>query len=229
MIPAPVMASALVLPTGAALVYFVIAAGHWSAAMIYGGTKVAMVVGPLLCGWRWGWPPTLTPMRSWARISGEGLLLGALMGGAIILAACGPLAWLLALAAPRITDKINEFHLATPAAFVTAALVISLLHSAFEEWYWRWFVVGQLHQRLRPLNAHLLGGLAFAGHHVVVLWVYAGPLAGIVLGLLVGGAGIAWSLLRQRHGSLLGAWLAHAACDAAIMFLGWRVLYPGAA
>lgn len=220
---------ALVLPTIAAVVYFVLAAGHWSAALIYGGTKVGMVVWPLFCGWRWGWPPALTRTQSWTRISAEGVLLGVLMGGAILAAAFGPLAWLLTLAAPRITEKINEFNLTTPAAYLSAALLISLVHSAFEEWYWRWFAVGQLHQRLRPLSAHLLGGLAFAGHHIVVLWVYAGPLAGITLGLVVGGAGICWSLLQRRHGSLLGAWIAHACCDVAIMMLGWQALHPGAA
>ena len=86
-----------------------------------------------------------------------------------------------------------------------------------------------LYQRLSPTAAHLLGGLAFAGHHIVVLWVYAGPLAGVLLGLVVGGAGVCWSLLRQRHGSLVGAWIAHACCDVAIFILGWWALHPAAA
>lgn len=229
MIPTSALLPALVLPTLAALVYFVLAAGHWSAALIYGATKVAMVAWPLFCGWRWAWPPTLERRRPWGRIVGEGLALGVLMGGAILLAALGPLAWLLDLAAPRITEKVNEFSLHTVPAYLAAAVVVSLLHSAFEEWYWRWFAVGHLRQRLPPLPAHLIGGLAFAGHHIVVLWVYAGPLAGILLGLVVGGAGVCWSLLRERHGSLVGAWLAHVCCDVAIFILGWWALHPGAA
>jgi hypothetical protein len=228
MIPAAALVPALVLPTFAALMYFVIAAGHWSAALIYGGTKVAMVVWPFVVGWRWDWPPPLTRQQPWSRIAAEGLLLGLLMGGAIIVAALGPLAWLLDVAAPRIAEKVAEFNLSTPTAYVTMALVISVVHSAFEEWYWRWFAVGHLHQRVRPTMAHLLGGLAFAGHHVVVLWVYAGPVAGILLGLVVGGAGMCWSLLHRRHGSLLGAWIAHACCDVAIMLLGWWALHPTA-
>lgn len=82
---------------------------------------------------------------------------------------------------------------------------------------------------MRPLFAHVLGGLAFAGHHIVVASVYAGPFAGLFLGLFVGVAGMAWSLLHRRHGSLLGAWIAHACCDFAIMFLGWRAMHPLAA
>ncbi|HEX3133110.1 MAG TPA: hypothetical protein VHX44_05940, partial [Planctomycetota bacterium] len=113
MIPAVALMPALVLPTIAALVYFVIAAGHWSAALIYGGTKVAMVVWPFIVGWRWGWPAKAAQVLPWSRIAGEGLLLGLLMGGAIIAAALGPLAWLLAVAAPRIAEKVAEFHLTT--------------------------------------------------------------------------------------------------------------------
>ncbi len=227
MIPLSALLPALLLPTAAALLYFVLAAGHWSAALIYAATKVAMVAWPLICGWRWSWPATPPRTLPWWRITTEGLVLGIVMGGAIIIAALGPLAWLLALATPNIQAKVTEFSLHTTTAFISAALVVSLLHSAFEEWYWRWFAVGHLHQRLRPATAHLLGGLAFAGHHVVVLWVYAGPLAGILLGLVVGGAGMCWSLLHRRHGSLLGAWIAHAVCDAAIFVLGWWALHPG--
>jgi hypothetical protein len=226
MIPAAALVPALVVPTFAALVYFVLAAGHWSAALIYGGTKVAMLVGPLLVTWRWGRPQRPARPYSAARSAGEGLLLGLLMGGAIIAAAMGPLAWLLESARPQIVAKIAEFNLTSAVAYLTMALAISLVHSAFEEWYWRWFVVGHLHARLRPLAAHLIGGLAFAGHHIVVLWVYTGPWAGIALGLVVGGAGVCWSLLHQRHGSLLGAWLAHVCCDIAIMILGWWALHP---
>ncbi len=63
----------------------------------------------------------------------------------------------------------------------------------------------------------------------MVLWVYAGPVAGVTLGLVVGAAGVVWSLLYQRHGSLLGAWITHACCDVAIMVLGWWALHPAAA
>jgi membrane protease YdiL (CAAX protease family) len=210
-------------------VYFVIAAGHWSAAWIYTGTKVAMVAWPLVVGSCWGWPIRLPRIHGWGRIAGEGLALGLVMAGAILAAGFGPLAWLLAEAAPTIAAKTAEFGLTTLAAYVSAALVLTLVHSAFEEWYWRWFAVGQVRRRLRPAGANLLVGLAFSGHHVVVLWVYAGPWAGVLLGATVGGAGVAWSLLYQRHGSLLGAWLAHACCDAAIMCLGWYALHPAVA
>lgn len=135
MIPLVALVPALVLPTVAALFYFVFAAGHWSAALIYGGTKVAMILGPLLCAWRWGWPTTVIRTSSWTRIGAEGLLLGFMMSGFILAVAFGPLAWLFTLATPQITEKINEFGLSTPAAFIITAVLISLVHSAFEEWY----------------------------------------------------------------------------------------------
>ena len=78
--------------------------------------------------------------------------------------------------------------------------------------------------RVPAAAAHLLAGLAFAGHHLVIAGVYAGWGAGVALGLLVGAAGVVWSVLARRHGGLAGAWIAHACCDAALLALGWRAI-----
>jgi membrane protease YdiL (CAAX protease family) len=214
----------LILPTFAALAYFVLAAGHWSAPLLYGASKVIMLMAPFLLIWRAGWPSPWGPRASWRQIIGEGNALGLLMGGIIIIAGTGPLHWLLLDAAPRIQDKITAFGLTTLPAYILGTVVISVLHSAFEEWYWRVHMVGALRQKFSPYWAISLGGLAFAGHHIVIAWFYAGPLAGCLLGLIVGIAGGCWSWLHRRHGSVYGAWIAHFWCDVALMWLGWQAL-----
>jgi membrane protease YdiL (CAAX protease family) len=214
----------LILPTFAAVLYFIVAAGHWSAPILYAFTKIMMVIGPCYLLWRQGWPPAWGPRSSWSRIIVEGSLVGLLMGGIIIITASGPLQWLLMDAAPRIHEKINSFGITTLPTYLFASVIISVLHSAFEEWYWRVMMVGNLRNRFSPRLAIALGGITFAGHHIVVAWFYAGPLAGCVLGLIVGCAGSLWSLLPRRHGSIVGAWIAHMCCDIALMWLGWQAI-----
>lgn len=224
--PAPIILIALAatLPSAAALAYFVIWAGHPLAAVIYGGTKL-MMIGLLVGLWRTGRLPAIpqmdaTPRSAWR----EGLLVGAIMATLIIAVSLGPLAGLWHDATPRIAAKVAEFHMDSLVTYLLGALAISVVHSLLEELYWRRLVFGGLLGRVPAAAAHLLAGLAFAGHHIVIAGIYAGWGAGVALGLLVGAAGVAWSVLARRHGGLTGAWIVHAACDIALLALGWRAI-----
>jgi membrane protease YdiL (CAAX protease family) len=229
LLPLALLIAAMTVPTLAAVLYFVVFAGSPLAAVLYTATKLLMLALPLATWWRWRLPPAPHRQHGWRQV-GEGLVLGALMAGAILLlTAVGPFATVYTESIPRITTKIAEIGLTTPLIYLAATLVISLLHSAYEEWYWRGCVFGHLARRTTPLAAHLVAGLAFAGHHIVIAGVYAGPAMGVVLGLVVGAAGVCWSLLYRRHGTLLGAWLAHAACDVALMYLGWQAMHRSGA
>jgi Type II CAAX prenyl endopeptidase Rce1-like len=214
----------LFMPTAAAFLYFILAAGHWAAGLLYTLAKCAMLVGPWLIGRSVGKPWPGEVRASWRTMMGEGLVAGLIMGGIILYAGLGPMHVILLDAAPAITTKLRDFQLTTPINFMLATIFISACHSGFEEWYWRHHMVGALRKKIPLWSAIALGGLAFSGHHIVVLWFYTGPVAGILLGLVVGGAGVVWSCLRQRHGSVMGAWVAHACCDVAIMYLGWCAL-----
>lgn len=223
-----ILITAMTLPTIAAWFYFIVCAGHPAAAWVYGSTKIAMAVIPLFVWWRYGLDKlqrSNSASLSLARIVSEGVMTGLLMAAGIITLALGPMATLIAEATPRIAGKVNEFGIGSASTYVLATVVISILHSAFEEYYWRWYVFRALAARLPISVAHLLAGLAFAGHHIIVAGVYAGVAVGVVLGLVVGAAGIAWSLLFRRHGSLIGCWIAHACCDLALMWIGWRALH----
>lgn len=227
--PAPLLLIALAatLPTASALAYFVAWAGHPLAAAIYGATKLAMV-GLLVGLWRVGRLPAIPRIDAQPRSAlREGLIVGAAMAALIVGLSLGPLAGLWHHATPRIAEKVAEFHLATPAAYLLGALAISVVHSLLEELYWRRLVFGGLLGRMPIAAAHLLAGLAFAGHHIVIAGVYAGWAAGVPLGLLVGAAGVAWSMLARRHGGLTAAWIAHGGCDAALLALGWNAIHHG--
>ena len=224
MVPWPTLLPALVLPFIGTYLYFITLAGQPAAPVVYGALKLVMVLYPLVVTWRWGRPqPLATPgTRRTALLTGLGA--GLLMAGGLAAMAYGPLAGLRAVAAPHIAAKIAEFHCTGLGPYLALSLGLSLAHSAFEEYYWRWFAFGRLRERVALPAAHALAGVGFALHHIVVAAVYVGWGWGLVLGAVVGAAGVCWSLLYQRSGRLIGAWIAHACCDAVLMLIGWQAL-----
>jgi membrane protease YdiL (CAAX protease family) len=126
-------------------------------------------------------------------------------------------------AAEAVRAKVTSFGLTTAARFAGAGVFYSVVHSAAEEYYWRWFVFGALRRVGGPALAIAGSSLGFMAHHVIILatflgwaspWTYAGSAA-----VAVGGAYWAW--LYQRSGSLLGPWLGHLLVDAAIFKVGF--------
>jgi membrane protease YdiL (CAAX protease family) len=131
-------------------------------------------------------------------------------------------------AAEQVRSKVAELGLATPAGYLLLAGFIAVVHSLLEEYYWRWFVYGRLRRHLATAAALVLAGLAFMGHHVIVLsvffpdWFWA---AVVPFSLGVAAGGIAWAWLYERSGSLLGPWLSHLIVDAALMAIGYDLLF----
>jgi membrane protease YdiL (CAAX protease family) len=129
-----------------------------------------------------------------------------------------------------VRRKLEEFGLDTPAAFFAFAGFLCVIHSFLEEYYWRWFVFGQL-RRVVPLgSAILVSSFAFMAHHVIVLNVYfPGQFwtATLPFSLCVAGGGGVWACLYQRSGSLLGPWLGHLLIDAAILVIGYDLVFGG--
>jgi uncharacterized protein len=127
----------------------------------------------------------------------------------------------------KIHAKVQQFHADSPMRFVVMAVVISILHSLLEEYYWRWFLFGRMRLHLPMWTAILLSGIGFMLHHIVILgvffpghfWVLALPLAACV-----GVGGGVWAWLYERCGSLYAPWLSHCLIDAAIMGIGYVML-----
>ena len=116
-------------------------------------------------------------------------------------------------------------------ALIHAALVvatfITLLHSAMEEYYWRWFVYGHLRQMVGYWPGHLLAAVAFTGHHLVLMSVlFPLPLA-LFLSFLVGLGGLIWTLMYEWQGTVLGCWLSHLVVGAFLMIVGYRLIVVG--
>jgi membrane protease YdiL (CAAX protease family) len=173
------------------------------------------------------------------RLSGprlRGLALGVAFG--VLVSAGIGLAYQLALhdylvkigTPAKIRVKVADAGLDTPAGYLLLAAFYCLVHSLLEEYYWRWFVFGRL-RRLVPFGVALaLANLAFMGHHIIVLVGYLPGTkqfftAVLPLSLGVAAGGVVWSWLYDRTESLYAPWVSHLLIDAAIMAVGYDLLF----
>jgi uncharacterized protein len=223
------VAAGLAFPSLLTWLYFVALSGSKPAVQqtAYAVGKTIQFVFPLIwvVGVRRQWPLVRT-IKSAGLV--EGLSFGVLVFLTIAIAYhvwLGP-AGLLAAAGEEISRKVTGFGIHGLAGYAAMAIFYSGLHSFLEEYYWRWFVFGQLRRLVRPVTAMLVSGLAFSAHHVIVLSVYFGwtspATVGFSLAVAIGGAYWAW--LYQRSRSLLGPWLSHLLIDAAIFAVGWELV-----
>jgi membrane protease YdiL (CAAX protease family) len=230
------VAIAMTLPTALAWVYFLALGGtgrpNAFQQAVYAAGKIVQFSIPLLfvafVSRRW-------PV--WQRPTARELLLGlgagVLVGAALLATYHGWLrsAPLLAGAGERIRQKLGEFGVSTPAAFLALAGFLCVAHSFLEEYYWRWFVFGRLSELVTVGAAIALSSVGFMAHHVLVLWAYLPDrvLTGVVPGSLgVAAAGAGWAWLYHRTGGLAAPWLSHALIDAALFAIGWDMLQlPG--
>ena len=171
--------------------------------------------------------PKLAPRRR-AASAALGLAFGAAVAGAML---AGYHWWLkpaglFAAPAVLVQAKLADFQLAAPLRYLALAVFYSLLHSAMEEYYWRWFVFRRL-SWLAPLSFAIgLSSVGFMAHHAIVLFHYFGDekwLAALfTAAIAIGGA--VWAWLYHHYRSLLGPWLSHLLIDAAIFAIGYDLI-----
>ncbi len=226
------VAFAMVLPTLLSWVYFVgLAGGHANLLQ-----RLVYVLGKVV---QFGFPAAFAilvekqwPRPTWPRRQGLGLGLGFGLLVAVAMLALYALGLRDSPALSRtpemVRNKLNEFGVGSPVAFVLLGAFISLGHSLFEEYYYRWFIFGRLRRLVPWVPALFLSSLAFMAHHVIVLSVYLPGyfLAAVVpfsLAIAVGGA--FWAFLYEWTGALYASWVSHALVDAAIFTLGWDLMH----
>ena len=213
---------ALVVPLFGSLFYFVWLPGSAWAQAVYGLTKLFTLVYPLCFG---GWKQVLRqrPSGGWSAAAVWGIASGLLICGAGTLLMMSPVGEEVRQGAEAIKEKATQLGFAQN--FLLFAVFVSLFHSALEEFYWRGFVYGKLSQKLGSFASHLVAGLAFAAHHLVVTWQYFDPILAIVLALFVAIGGIIWSLFYQKQTSLFGCWLSHLCVDVFLMVVGYQLIF----
>ena len=218
---------ALVVPTVGALFYFVIFPNGAVGRSAYTLTKLFILCYPLLLLWKTGAGGVLKrlpgiPWPSWKSVWITGLLSGLLIASAWFILMWTPIGGLVKEAAPRVLVRAEGlgFH----ENFLLFAIFVSVFHSGLEEFYWRWFVYGQLRGKLRRWGAHLLAAGAFGGHHLVVTLQFFPVSLALILTSCVVVGGVIWSVMYERQGTLVGCWLSHLLVDVMLMVIGYQLL-----
>lgn len=215
-----------VLPAAAlqsigAFIYFILLNGTIWAQPAYLIDKI-VIVGVLIF-WIFRHPPL--PKFQLSK-SVKDCLIG-LSAGLIATTLIGLVAWInwetLLTAAPAINNRISNFSFLANY-FAATAIIFSIFHSLFEEWYWRWFVGKGLELSLKPITAAILGSLAFTAHHVIILsQFFAWPLT-IFFSFGVFLAGVIWSTLYAKTKNLTASWISHAMVDLIIFAIISRLI-----
>jgi membrane protease YdiL (CAAX protease family) len=122
-----------------------------------------------------------------------------------------------------VREKILDLGLNRLWKYASVGIFYALCHSLMEEYYWRWFVFGQMRRLVSFGPAMTISSLGFMAHHIILLAKYFGwdsPSTYIFsLGVAIGGA--VWAWIYERTGSLYGPWLSHCLVDATIFILGY--------
>lgn len=222
------VAAACSFPTLATWAYFVVLAGSPTTKAVYAVTKVVQFAFPLAWGVLWQrrslklTAPSVQGVR-------QGLALGAAVVAGMLALYYGYLKASPTMAGTpaEVAKKMVDFGVDSPLSFLALAAFLSLLHSLLEEYYWRWFVFGQLGRSLSFPLAAVVSSLGFMAHHVLVIGGFLkgyGPATWFFSFCVAAGGGL-WAWIYRRTGTLYGPWASHVVIDAGLMWIGydlWR-------
>ena len=147
-----VIIPAMILPFLGTLVYFVFAEGGNLTKIAYSATKLFTFVWPVIAvifilkqKLKW---PRLKESHHWKTLP-LGVLVGAGIVGLMFLLMQTSLGAQVKSNATNMQEAVGKFGL-TQSNYWLFAVFLSVFHSLLEEYYWRWFVFGGLHQMVSP-------------------------------------------------------------------------------
>jgi len=225
---------ALVFPTVMAWIYFMALPGEEaepSATLqtVYWASKAVQFAFPIACLLLIDrrLPRPTAPTRDGQLM---GLGFGLLVAGGMLALYYGVLrnTPFFAEVTTRFRRDLAQQGLASAGGFALLALVITVIHSFLEEYYWRWFAFDWLTRLTPPIRANLLSSTAFAAYHVVLLeGFFRGYffLATLPFALCTGLGGVFWAWLYERTGSIYAPWLSHMVVDAGLFVVGYDIYF----
>ena len=222
-----ILAPAMCLPLFASIFYFVIYSDSVIGQVVYSSTKFFTIIWPLLAlCWILKERHRIAPklLGNWKihlRALPLGIAVGGLITGIMLILSMTPIWDEVQAGGPAIREKITGLGVLNH--YLAFAFFVSVIHSFIEEYYWRWFVYGQLRELVPSWVAHLLAAISFSAHHIIVTTQFFSPALGITFGLLVGVGGWFWSVLYQRQKTLAGAWISHMIVDIALFAYGYQL------
>ena len=122
--------------------------------------------------------------------------------------------------------KLFQYGIDNEKKYFILAAFYFIFHAFLEEYYWRWFVFGELTHIITFSKALLISSVGFMAHHFILLTVFFPDSFWIpfLFSFLAGLGGAFWAWLYFRSHSLLGPWLSHSLVDAAIFIIGYDLI-----
>ena len=216
-------------PTLGTLAAFVVWPGP-AGQGLYALAKVWIALLPIV--WRLGVDRrrvSLSPLERARLLPGlaAGLVLGALMGAAVIAVYVSFGRDLIDF--ERLRQIEHDVGLTTPERYLVFSAYIVLVNSLLEEYVWRWFVFEKsaawLGARGGSAGAVLLSGLGFTLHHALTFAVQMDTLPAVLASLGVFAGGCLWSLCYRAFRSIWPGYLSHALVDVVALYIGFRLLF----
>jgi membrane protease YdiL (CAAX protease family) len=227
-LPRWVIVFALVYPSLATLVYFILLADYSASVQqtTFGVVKTIQFLWPIAWVWSIERPRLIRPTAS-------GMGFGVAFGLAVFAAMLALYflllkpSGLLDAAADEVRKKVAGFGVDSLEKYVLMAALYATSHAFLEEYYWRWFVFGQLRLPSSVGSAIVISSVGFMAHHVLVLGFYFGWLspATLLFSLAVAVGGAVWAWLYHTSRSLYAPWLSHMIVDAAIFAVGYDMVH----
>ena len=172
-------------------------------------------------------PPTITAPN------GKKLLAGVFYGLAIaVMSLVVYYFWLqdsdiLSMVPYVVQTKLGAYGVSGWRDFLWLGSYYIIPHTLCEEYYWRWFVYGELRKLISIQKAIVLSGLAFALHHILLGHRYLGDAWTFIafFSMVVAVSGMVWAWLYQKSGDLYSPWVSHALAEIGLVWIGfefWR-------
>ncbi len=178
---------------------------------------------PLVHGW---WEGDLrTRWRlAWGTFDRNGVAFGTALGVAMCAGIVAGM-WLLLHAGIRadwIRGVLERWGLST-AWIGWFALYIVIANSLLEELMWRGFVLQRLLYGISRWKAIVISSFFYALYHLIVGVVLFGWKWGVLITVLVFGAGVLWGWLKGHFPSVYATWISHLLADLglAIVLMVW--------
>jgi len=220
----PIMVFAITFPSLATWIYFVMLSGSPAMGPVYSLTKIIQFSLPVVA--------VLFLFKQQLKMFGGGrggmtggIAFGIAVGLSILALYLGYLrhSEVFATFDASLREKLHGLGATTPLRYAALAVFISLFHSFLEEYYWRWFVFGELRKRIARWLAYAISSIGFAAHHIIVVAAYTGWHQWVWItffsaGVAVGG--LVWAYQYEKSGSLVAPWVSHLIVDVALMTVG---------
>lgn len=201
--------------------YFILFADSGFANVLYGATKIMLVVWPFA----WLFFFRNLPGFSTSINVKNSLLWGFLSGILILILGLGTFflfpEFFLSFQ-PQVQEKVLQMGI--EKHYLLFAAGISVFHSLLEEFYWRYFVFRGLMIRSSIIPAAIISSAGFSLHHFVILSQYFPVLLTALFGFFVFLGGLLWCGLYAKTNSFWGNWLSHFFVDVGIFLIGYFIL-----